>query len=428
MLAGIRFRPKASRGANVDDLEFLPVPATFKRIKSVKVNKTVVVLFVLLILWFLNPLSFAFQHTKPKYPASHPHGSKHVVESASRYIYPAIEEAPKLKELGVKQLVVESRVRDEYIPEIERTVLLSLNALDDPDPVKQKIKEDGEENDDAARTKNHFKNHEKVVFKPKSKKNYPKIVLVTAVDFDKYSVTSLAAIVQNRVNYAHEHNYGLYVRWYQEFATTMNSINFLTTKERAKWARLFCMRAAMFAFPEAEWFWYLDQDALIMNQEVKLEQYLLSKEALQSAILREQPVIPPNGLIKTYKNLQPENIKLIFTQSDNKIETNSFIVKNDNIGRAMIEIWHDRLYLNYNNFPYGPDSAITHILQWHPYLLSKTAIIPARTINSLYANQVNEGANGDHTHYFLGDLVAQWSTCSGKLCETILEKFIQPKE
>lgn len=431
MLSGIRFRPKSAR-SSAGELGFLPAPATFKRIKAVRANKAGILLFVVVVLWLLNPFAMLLRYYRhaPKYPPSHPFGTPHVVESVLKYIYPAIEDATKLRLLGVKELVLETRVRDPDVPEVERSVLQSLNVLDLADPLQQRAKEEDENlKSDTARVKNNFKNHEKVVFRPKSLKNYPKIVVVSAVDFDKYNMDSLAAIVQNRVNYAHEHNYGLYVRWYQEFAPSMNSFNFLTARERSKWARLFCLRAAMFAFPEAEWFWYLDEDALIMNEKVNLEEYLLDKEVLRRAILREQPVIPPNGLIKTYKNLQPENVKLIFTQLDSKIETNSFLVKNDEIGGAIIEIWHDRLFLNYNNFPFGPDSAITHILQWHPYVLSKTAIVPARTINSLHADHVSEGAkNGDHSHYFQGDLVAQWSNCAGSHCEATLQKFAPKKQ
>lgn len=326
----------------------------------------------------------------------------------------------------------ETRVRDANVPEVEKLNLLSLNVLDDPDPAVQKMKEEAENAmSEEARARNVFKNHDKTKYVPKSKTNYPKIVIVTAVDYEKYSVDGLAKIVQNRINYAHLHGYGVYVRWYQEFVPRMNSKNFLLDKERVKWVRMLCVRAAMFAFPEAEWFWFLDQDGLIMNEKVDLENYLLGDEAMDQALLREQPVIPPNGLIKTYKNLKTENVKLIFTQSDSKIETNSFLAKNDEIGRAILDIWCDRLYLNYNNFPFGPDSAMTHILQWHPFVLSKTAIVPARTISSLHNAQplADNAKGGDHTHYYAGDLVAQWSNCEGGLkCEETLNGYSLPPQ
>lgn len=314
------------------------------------------------------------------------------------------------------------------MPEIEVALFESLNTHDDPNPAKQKEKEEIENQvSQEKRAINNFKNQDKVVYSPKASESYPKVIIVTAIDFDKYEVSPLANIVQNRVNYAHAHDYGIYVRWHQEFAPFMNSIQFVTAKERAKWARLYCLRAAMFAFPKAEWFWYLDQDGLIMNLKVNLYDYLLSDEALERAALRDQPVVPPNGLIKTHKNLHSENVKLVVTQSESKIGTNSFIVRNDEIGRGMLDLWGDKLFVNYNNFPYGPDSAISHILQWHPFLLSKTAIVQARTINSVFTSETLEedAKNGDHIHYFKGDLVATWSGCTDPtLCTNILGKLV----
>lgn len=429
MLGGIRLRPKHSKSSYRDDDGMLPAPASFRSTKSAKRNLLGLVVVVLVLVWFFDPLSlFARTSTVSHYSPPHSPGAKQLVASNSKYIYPPIEHAPTLKELGIAKLFKETRARDKYVPEVEKTVFQSLNVDDDPDPAKQKAKE---ENDNlisiTARAINAFKNQEKVVYRPKSNKNYPKVIIVTAVDFDKFSLDYLAKIVQNRVNYAHQQNYGVYVRWYQEFVPVMNSIQFINVEERARWVRLYCLRAAMFAFPEAEWFWYLDQDALVANTNVDVVDYLLNDEKISAAALRELSVIPPNGLIKTYKNLQSENVRFIFTQSDTKIETNSFMVKNDVIGRAMIDFWGDQLFLGYNNFPHGPDSALTHILQWHPFLLSKTVIVPARMINSLHPPQpISEDAKAtDHIHHFKGDVVVQWSNAkTPKEAEQILAKYV----
>ncbi|KAM9904231.1 hypothetical protein OXX69_007639 [Metschnikowia pulcherrima] len=420
MLKSMRFRPRSANG-NAAQKGQLPLPGGFTRIKSVRDNRLVKLVVILIILWLFNPLRFVnfYSKHKPHYPPSRSPGSKHTIASASPYIYPPIEDADILRKIDINDLVHKVAGHDGS------STYKSLNFLDDEDPFKQKIKEDNENAaSDEARAKNHFKNQEKIVYKPKSSKNYPKIVIVTAVDFDKYSTKSLAKIVQNRVNYAHEHNYGIYVRWIQEFIPELNSMDYLGDQEKSKWVRLFCMRAAMFAFPEAEWFWYFDQDGLVTNMKVDLYSYLLTPDSLRIAALKEQPIIPPNGLIKTYKNIQPTNMNLIFTQSESMIETNSFIVRNNEIGRAVIDSWRAKLYLDYNNFPYGPDSAITHILQWHPFVLSKAIIVSPRTINSFYSETISPAdKTTDHMHYFPGDLLASWPSCSSSTeCESILQK------
>lgn len=423
MLGSNKLKPKYGKKPG-----FLPLPATFNRIQHFKKQNLGLIVIVTVVLWFLvspiNLVSFGTHRTNQNYPPAHPLFSPFVIESTSKFIYPPIEHTPLLKELGVHKLVKETRVRDANFPEIEKTAIRSLNIYDDPNPIQQKAKED-EENalSDLAKAKNYFKNQDKVVYKPKNKNNYPEVVIVTAIDFEKYSLDSLTKIVQNRVDYAHLHNYGMYIRWYQEFLPVLNSMSYLQLKEKKKWVRLYCLRAAMFAFPEAKWFWYFDQDGFIMNLNIDLQDYILSPDVLNPIMMREQPIIPPNGVIKTYKNSKPGSIKLIITQSETKVETNSIIVRNDDIGSGILDIWGDKLYLNYASFPYGPDSALTHILQWHPFILSKTSIIPARTIAAKDPSVVKNPQDTTFK-YQPGDFVAQWSQCEAfSQCEEILDQF-----
>lgn len=418
------FKPKYKKGG-------LPLPASFQRMQLQSKNWTwvgVVVFLVWLAYYTLGLVSLSKHNFR--YPPAHPLTSPHTIESTSRYIYPPIEHAASLKQLGVHKLIKENRVRDANFPEIEQTIIKSLNVFDDPNPVAQKAKED-EENAllELAKAKNHFKNQDKVVYRPKPGAQYPEVVIVTAVDFEKYSLQGLRKIVQNRVDYAHHHNYGVYVRWYQEFLPILNSLSYLQIKEKAKWVRLYCMRAAMHAFPEAKWFWYLDQDGLIMEMNINLQQYLLDDDVLDPVMLRGQPIIPPSGAIKTYKNSKPSSVRLIVTQLDVKVETTSFIVRNDDIGKSILEFWGDRLYLNYASFPYGPDLGLTHILQWHPFVLLKTSITPARTIN---AKHPDTKSVNDKIHYKKGDLAVQWYECTpNNRCEEILDTYdgiLNPKK
>lgn len=435
-MLGTFFKAKKLRYARRNG--FLPVPATHS--KNSTINYRILLIIVLLVLAF-QIVRTTFQGIKQplktslkSLPQPHPRFSKFILQTSGKYIVPQIEHAPLLKKLGLKNLLIESKVRDSRFLEMEKTVVFSLNSKDDPSPSKQRAKEEEEEKGgkglpaDLAKAKNAFKNMDKKVYKPKNNKNYPEVIVVTAVDFEAYSLESLVKIVQNRIDYGHHNNYGVYVRWAQEFLPVLNSMTALNNKERAKWIRIFCLRAAMFAFPRAKWFWYLDQDSLIMREFIDLKDYLLSSEALDPIILRDQPIIPPDGEIKTFKNSKAESATLILTQSENKLETTSFLVKNDHIGRAMMDIWGSELYLTYNGFPYGPDSALTHILQWHPFYLSKTLIIPPRTIAAKHSDvdlpKDKNGKSGDHIHYDKGDLVVLWPECElQEKCESTLNHY-----
>lgn len=352
-----------------------------------------------------------------KYPEPHPPGAKYITKTNLRYIYPQIEDVPALKNLGIYSLFVRLD-----------GALISMNFFDDEDPKKEAAKEKALNLElDETRVKNNFKNSRKIVFDSTSSSNSPKVVVVSMIDYDKYSLKSIVDIVQNRVDYAIKNEYGVYIRWTQEFVPELNDFEFPSKRELAKWARLACLRAAMFAFPHAEWFWFLTEDALIMNKEVDLIDYLLAPSSLETVMMRDAPLIPPLGIIRTYTNTDPENVKLIFTQSTQKIETNSFVIRNDMISRSILELWQDKLYMQYSNFPFGPDSAITHILQWHPYLLAKTALVPARMISSMHNPLVTEDQrDSDLLNYYPGDLAAHWIDCnSPESCDALLSECME---
>lgn len=376
-------------------------PSTFMSLKprtKTKLNYKGLLLIPLLVLFV-----YCFPYTKHKptynYPPPHPYTSKSIILSNSKYIYPEIQHASLLNEFGLKNLVVEQRVRDSFSPDIEKILLTSLDENDSPDGL-------------GGEVKTKFANLDKRVYNHRKGK-YPEIIIVTLIDFQKYSFEALVKIVQNRVDFAHANSYGVYVRWYQEFLPHLNSFTSLSSPEKRKWVRLYCLQAAMFAFPEASWFYFIDEDALIMEFD-NLQKKLLNN---LDAVSMETSIIPPSGLIKT--SPQVDDPKLIISQSKSKIETNTLLIKNDPIGRAILSIWGDILYSNYVNFPNGPDSALTHILQWHPYILSKTVIVPGRLIGSKHYELENSDPNG----YQEGDFVVQWSDCKGVKCEQALNHY-----
>lgn len=341
MFGGGKFKPRHGKQNSVT---FLPLPATFNR--TLHRRNIPQILFISLIIWYMfNPLSFITAMFKTPvtttYPTPHALTTRHTVETNSKYIYPHVEDVPTLKQITIDKLFKVSRVRDSNFPEIEKTIYSSLNSMDDPDPAIQKTKEDQENAvSDISKVINNFKNLDKVIYKPKSGSiaDYPEVVIVTALDYEKYSFAALTKIIQNRVDYGHFQNYGVYVRWVNEFLPIINSINNLHDKEKSKWVRLYAIQAARFAYPHAKWFWYLDQSGLIMDMTINIQEYMLNPSSLEPIMMREQPLVPPNGAIKTYKSVRAESIKVIVTQSETMIETASFLVKNDHIGKSIIEI------------------------------------------------------------------------------------------
>ncbi|ODQ82577.1 glycosyltransferase family 34 protein [Babjeviella inositovora NRRL Y-12698] len=409
------FKPKGK--------SYLSLPTKYMRYTN-KWRKTVLsfLFLVFIYLFFVSPSAvpqgkFSQLLGKSRRAAKYPkvHGL-HVKEIRlkSPLIFPPIESAPLLKEIGLSGLF-HTKVLHDPTTKTDKTIYQYFDEdfLSD----NNELSNVNNKKDDGAllSAKKAFLNHGKRVF---TGSQSPEIVVVTAIDFDKYELSGLMKIVQNRVDYAQKQSYGVYVRWIQEFVPILQKHN--NDKE---WTRLMVMRAAMHAFPNAKYFWYLDQDSLIMRYDIDLYDYILRPAALDPIMIRDQSVIPPGGVIKTYSDAKPESVRLFLTQLDTKIETDSFILRNDVYGKAILEFWMDPLYRTYGKFSAHQDSALALMLQWHPLILSKTALIPARTISSLNTYmELPEG--GDDVHYSEGDLVVLFRDCSKhQTCQKDMEPY-----
>lgn len=410
----------------------LPIPVNFKNLRLRNKKSIVITVVSLLVLNFFTSTYLHFQilpfishgnrqssvskllSSELVYPPP-VHGLyKHEIEVSSPLIYPSVEHAPLLRELGVEKLF-----RVKIDPKIQSRTLV----FDDDEEImaENEIKESSmqEDSNPLTKLKKNFKNHGKKVFKGSKS---PELVIVTGLDFEKNELSYLTKIGQNRVDYAQRQNYGVYIRWLQEFSPLLEDYQNELNK---KWVKLMMMRLAIHLFPELRYFWYLDQDSLIMNQDIDIITYMLTPDLLDPIIIKEQPIIPPNGLIKTYKTTTSDDVSLILTQSENKIETSSFILINDIYGKSLLEFWSNPLFRQYSNFPLKDESAISHILQWHPVLLSKTAIVPIRTMNSIHS-ALELSNKVDKLHYQLGDLVVTFKGCDEQgNCDEILNGYWQ---
>lgn len=377
-----------------------------KNIKKILASISIVITLLFIIYKTTSSYSLSFdKHRYPKY-----HGIyKNDLYTKSPLIFPSVEHAPLLRELTIDGLFntqLDAQGNKKY---------LFTDAFDDEDS-KLNNKLDSEENtNQMLKVKNSFLNHGKTRFNGQVS---PEIVLVTGIDFEKYELSHLTKIVQNRVNYVQKKKYGLYIRWLQEFTPIIKE-----SQSSKEWAKLFLLRSAMYAFPNAKYFWYLEEDALIMRYDIDLYKYLLDPKVLDPIMLRDQPIIPPNGVIHTFKNSKASNVELILTQLGADLNLNSFIMKNQFLAKSLLEFWSDTLFRSYHNFPKNAESALTHILQWHPIYLARTAIVPPRTIAGLHtALELPEG--GDDIHFSNGDFVVSLRDCQArKSCEKEIDTY-----
>ncbi|KAL4872957.1 hypothetical protein BDV12DRAFT_161051 [Aspergillus spectabilis] len=226
------------------------------------------------------------------------------------------------------------------------------------------------------------------------------VVIVTVLDRTLYSENYLRKIISNRENYAQHHGYTNF------FANLSDYDSYIGHSPRS-WSIVPAVRHAMAKHPSSAYFFYLDAHALFMNPSESLETHFLNKHRLESLMRRDVPVVPPDSIIKTFAHLRPEDIDLMVTNDAEDLSTGSFVLRQGDFARFFLDTWFDPLYRSYN-FAKAETHTLEHIVQWHPTVLARLALIPQRVINAY--SEDSPGAAADGT-YKDGDLIIRFFGC-----------------
>jgi mannan polymerase II complex MNN11 subunit len=108
------------------------------------------------------------------------------------------------------------------------------------------------------------------------------------------------------------------------------------------------VRHAITKYPDASYIWFLDQNAYIMNPKRSVEEHLLYPRVLESLMIRDYPIVPPDSIIKTFAHLRGEDADLIISQDNDGLISDSMILKNGDWAKFLTETWLDPLYRSYN--------------------------------------------------------------------------------
>ncbi|KAI1652091.1 glycosyltransferase family 34 protein [Daldinia loculata] len=239
----------------------------------------------------------------------------------------------------------------------------------------------------------------------------PPVVLVTVFDDKNDNSVYIKNIRENRMQYAEKHGYGTLLAKASDY--NLNG-------SPASWAKVVAMRHAITKYPDCKYMWFLDQNALIMNPHLKVEDYVMGASKLEASMFKDLPVVPPDSIIKTFSHLKGDDVEFVLTQDKEGLSSTSFIIKNGEWAKFFLDTWFDPLYRSYN-FQKAETHALEHIVQWHPTILSKMAIIPQRIINA-YNN------NGHGEQYKDGDIAVVFAHCSNvgdNSCAKEAERFSQ---
>jgi mannan polymerase II complex MNN11 subunit len=108
------------------------------------------------------------------------------------------------------------------------------------------------------------------------------------------------------------------------------------------------MRHALTKFSHSTYYWFLDQNSLIMNPELMVETHIMNPKRLESLMIRDQPIVPPDSVIKTFSHLKGTQIDFVLTQDKDGLAPGSFIIRRGDWSKFFLDTWFDPLYRSYN--------------------------------------------------------------------------------
>lgn len=114
------------------------------------------------------------------------------------------------------------------------------------------------------------------------------------------------------------------------------------------WAMVPAVRHAMALNPTSKYVFHLSPHALIMNPAQSLKSHLLDRNRLESVMLKDVPVVPPDSIIRTFSHQKEKDVDLILTQDVEDLNPGSFILKNGDFARYFLDLWFDPLFRSYN--------------------------------------------------------------------------------
>jgi galactosyl transferase GMA12/MNN10 family len=74
----------------------------------------------------------------------------------------------------------------------------------------------------------------------------------------------------------------------------------ITRTTHPVWGKLPAILEAMKKYPDAEWVWWLDIDAIIMTPTIELHRHLLDPDILQTKLVEHDPILLTSEQARTY--------------------------------------------------------------------------------------------------------------------------------
>ena len=127
-----------------------------------------------------------------------------------------------------------------------------------------------------------------------------------------------------------------------------------------------------------------------MNPKISLISHIMDKKRLESIMLRDKPVVPPDSVIRTFTHLKGDKVDLVLTQDAEGLCQGSFILRRGEWAKFFLDTWFDPLYRSYN-FQKAETHALVRLL--HPTqgsLVFPTDVLRTGTCGSMAPNYLDQ--------------------------------------
>lgn len=192
--------------------------------------------------------------------------------------------------------------------------------------------------------------------------------------------------MRNRENFVARHTG--FVHHFVDLSTSAPSTTKFTrvdgTVSDPGWLKLQVIRDAFKSYPNCEWFWILDLDALIMNLNFDLHQRVLNSTELQNYLLHGLPLFYNHELSEDRiypMNVKAESVELILSQNWNGFDLASFLIKSSPFTDNLLDQWEIplRMGLSFSNHEKG---ALQELALYDKNIMSRIGIVPRRLFAS----------------------------------------------
>ncbi len=127
-----------------------------------------------------------------------------------------------------------------------------------------------------------------------------------------------------------------------------NATDYDVDNSPRSWALVPAVRHAMTLHPYSTYFFILSPHALVMNPSLSLNTHIMAPKRMESIMLKDKPVVPPDSVIKTFSHLKGDKIDLVLTQDNEGLCQGSFILRSGDWAKFFLDTWFDPLYRSYN--------------------------------------------------------------------------------